>query len=277
MFCPNCGNQCEGNFCTKCGYSLTQHNINNPQTFSRLDADTTVSEYKHSFLCKNCNTIIPDSFKKCPNCGAKIRKKKKLYQHVLFWIVVILFVCFVLRLLAPVFTDNGSDIDTYASGNKSVNSTTTQKVYPDTWIKKYYVDEFKQETDEWYVAGIFYGTFSNSATTDSALRVAFLIDEENMCIKLYEYDSSSEVINIFSEKTTYTITIKDEHNNKTKFNGWFLPQGDRLVLDPQMRNEILDILKAKENVSFYIVSNEYSVDSYLFTVFGDNFASVWSY
>ena len=39
------------------------------------------------------------------------------------------------------------------------------------WSKSYFVDEFEQPTDEWFVYNTtkFLGKFSNSATTDSSL------------------------------------------------------------------------------------------------------------
>jgi len=58
------------------------------------------------------------------------------------------------------------------------------------WQLKYFVDEFKEETDEGYILNSGVGTFSNSATTNAKLTVELLItDDLRVQIFLNEYGS----------------------------------------------------------------------------------------
>ena len=61
------------------------------------------------------------------------------------------------------------------------------------WELKYYVDEFKEPTEEWYITNSepFWGEFSNTATEGSEVTVNLLIDQEVLSIVLYEYGKYS--------------------------------------------------------------------------------------
>lgn len=64
------------------------------------------------------------------------------------------------------------------------------------WEQKYYVDEFGDPTENGYKTLIAEGTFSNSATQNSACLYKFMINEatdkdpEDLTIKVYEYGRS---------------------------------------------------------------------------------------
>lgn len=167
------------------------------------------------------------------------------------------------------------------SGHEDANETgqggtasATDAVVPNAWIKSYYVDNFNDPTDEWYIIHeqLISGTFSNSATTNSNLSVYVLIDAEKISFFLYEYDSN-QVKNSYSTDETYSITMKDADGNKTDIMGRIYAGGDRIVIDDKYTDTVLEALSAeKGNVSFYLVSDKYSTTSYLFSVECANFA-----
>ena len=69
--------------------------------------------------CNSCRKEVADSAKKCPNCGAKI--KKPIYKRVWFLIIIILVI---IGLAA------GENNDTSKSTNKNNNNKTqTTKKY----------------------------------------------------------------------------------------------------------------------------------------------------
>lgn len=58
------------------------------------------------------------------------------------------------------------------------------------WEEAYYVDEFGAPTSEKYLRTDIYGTFSNSATTNSPLKVRINVSKDSTIeIALYEYES----------------------------------------------------------------------------------------
>lgn len=61
------------------------------------------------------------------------------------------------------------------------------------WKIEYYVDDFGDQTNHGYVSTEVNGTFSNSATTDSRLRVRFVIDTSSIRINLYEYGGNHPI------------------------------------------------------------------------------------
>ena len=55
------------------------------------------------------------------------------------------------------------------------------------FIKKYFVDQFGDPTDSMYLTKVCTGVFSNSATTNSELKVGIIISENEIGIGLFEY------------------------------------------------------------------------------------------
>ena len=55
------------------------------------------------------------------------------------------------------------------------------------WELGYYVDDFGEKTEKGYIFTQIFGNFSNSATTNSDLKIHFIIDENNIRIQLFEY------------------------------------------------------------------------------------------
>tara|TARA_Y100001968_G_scaffold314705_1_gene340416 strand:- start:588 stop:884 length:297 start_codon:yes stop_codon:yes gene_type:complete len=61
------------------------------------------------------------------------------------------------------------------------------------WESNYFVDEFGDLTKDPYISTIQYGGFSNSATTNSMLKVKFIIKKDDVAIQLYEYGGTTPV------------------------------------------------------------------------------------
>lgn len=95
--------------------------------------------------------------------------------------------------LIMVFIMSGCDISTAQYDNNddytTQNGTEENEELDEEWILKYYVDEFNQPTNEWYVTSkyLFTGVFSNSATTNSLLYANIMVDADGTSIVLYEY------------------------------------------------------------------------------------------
>lgn len=106
------------------------------------------------------------------------------------------------------------------SSNEETNFKKSEVINSDLWEKAYYVDSFGDYTNTSYLRlkNGLYGTFSNSATTNSRLKVQFLIDSPNeIAIKLFEY-GTSEVKGYYSDPSYY-IYVKDEAGVSHTFSG----------------------------------------------------------
>ena len=135
------------------------------------------------------------------------------------------------------------------------------------WKIKYYVDEFGDYTTEGYVTNKNWieGKFSNSATTNAKLYVVFLIDDEDVAIKLYEY-GKDVVKNGGSSRVTYNVTMKDAAGVRHTLTGYMYSGSDRIFFSAEDEQTILNALSANGNVKFSIVNSKTATDQYIFSV-----------
>ena len=75
----------------------------------------------------------------------------------------------------------------------------------------YYVDEFGDATDQGYISQEYlsYGTFSNSATTNSEISWYLIASPDELSFVIFEYDSF-RVKGSSGFPTEYTVSIKTE-------------------------------------------------------------------
>ncbi len=147
------------------------------------------------------------------------------------------------------------------------------------WALSYYVDEFKQPTEEWYIGNTtrFTGVFSNSATEDSLLTADVLVDyEKDVCFFLYEYGSSlvKNYSDRFSEENTIlmrTADGTDHHLTGTLYGG-----GDRIFIDDPYMEEVLTALRGEGSIRFYLQNDDRTLETYLFTVEPSNFGDLYA-
>lgn len=108
------------------------------------------------------------------------------------------------------------------------------------WEKKYYVDEFGDETSSSYYVATFDGTFSNSATTNSELTaIVFLDSISNLTsFRLIEYGWSKAT---FLSSETITLKTKDASGNVEEYSLYSSSSsGDIFSMDYQLYRSIKD-------------------------------------
>lgn len=147
------------------------------------------------------------------------------------------------------------------------------------WRIDYYVDDFNQPTDEWYITEDEYlvGTFSNSATTNSKLYANVMVDlDDNVMIFLYEYGSRQ--VKNSSERywDEYNITMRTPDGADHKITGTMYCGDDRVNIDDAYIDEVLTALKGEGNVMFRIENADRTVESYLIEVATSNFAELYN-
>lgn len=150
------------------------------------------------------------------------------------------------------------------------------------WSVDYYVDDFQQPTEDWFITNnsYFEGTFSNSATTNSKLLVQVAADElegkTRVAFFLYEYGRNQVKNSSSNYVDEYSVTMRDAGGNDVKMSGTVYCGGDRLFIDDQYVNTVLEAMKGEGSLSFHIVDTQFATTSYLFTFETDNFGSLYA-
>ena len=90
--CDSCGAPVENGKCTYCGKSFLQDTNASQRAPEHDTVEVKIkpkkTNNKKMTTCKTCQAQIAKSAKKCPYCGAKI--KKPIYKKWWFWLILIL-------------------------------------------------------------------------------------------------------------------------------------------------------------------------------------------
>lgn len=148
----------------------------------------------------------------------------------------------------------------------------------DIWQTAYYVDDFNQPTDEWFVRNstLFEGTFSNSAVTNAQLTAKVMADCNYITFFLYKYGSSQVKNSSQNYVDEYDIIMRTEDGTDHNMTGTVYCGGDRLFINEAYFDEVLTALQGNGNIMFSIVNKERTVESYLLTVITSNFADEYA-
>lgn len=124
------------------------------------------------------------------------------------------------------------------------------------WDIGYYVDDFGERTGENFVSMILYGKFSNSATTNSDLKVRILIDKSSSSIQLYEYGGNHPI----KGEGFIHFKIRDKNNQEYQIRGYNSTRGSTTIgaeYDKILRN----ILLSGGEIKFIAEANKYGSPS----------------
>lgn len=133
------------------------------------------------------------------------------------------------------------------------------------WSVRYYVDEFGEPTKQGYITNTLsiVGTFSNTATQNSDLKVDFLItNSSKISIQLYEYAGNNPVKAYSSE--SYRVLIQDNDGNRLKLTA--TNYSDRLSFDITESNQVHKVLMKGGTIKFKIYEIETPTTEYDFTI-----------
>lgn len=147
------------------------------------------------------------------------------------------------------------------------------------WDQKYFVDEFNQPTDNAYLVGSFVGSFSNAVTTNSDLKVEFLVSADKASIFLYEYGDQI-VKNIYSDSIDYSAMILDDQGEKHSVSFFMATGSDRITALPSKEysygsfkyrtdpdyEDLITLMKNNKSLSFSIRNTKFATDHYVFVI-----------
>jgi hypothetical protein len=130
------------------------------------------------------------------------------------------------------------------------------------WQIGYYVDDFGERTDEYFVSMYLFGTFSNSATTNSELKVRFMIDKNSSRIQLYEYASDHPL----KGEGTIEFKIRDKDNKEYEIRAFNSDYGNTTVNDEDDK-KLRKILLSGGSIKFIAEADRFGSPSiYKFTI-----------
>lgn len=139
------------------------------------------------------------------------------------------------------------------------------------WIIQNFVDEFQNSTKETYIRNVsFSGKFSNSATTNSSLKVDFIITDKDISIVLLEYDDKQ--VKAYS-KTNYSVSVLDGKGTKHAFKGVMYKGGDRVVITDR---SLISLMLNNSSLEFYLQDDSSYPSTYLFTYTKENLGDIYT-
>ena len=206
-------------------------------------------------------------------------KRKK---HSILWYVGvgigILLIIGVIRDIADIGKSSGSSSSkalTASSSGSISNSGSTNTI----WKVGRFVDSFGDYTQEKYlITNRQYGSFSNSATTNSSLRWELIATKQYIAFFLYEY-GSMQVKGFSSYPDTYKVSVKETDGTVTSFsakNG-----NDRVAITNSTDyNKFLSILRKGKEIKISIqetgsaASSSYNLGSIDCSGFSKEFSSL---
>lgn len=133
------------------------------------------------------------------------------------------------------------------------------------WEVTYYVDDFGEPTNQGYIRNTYLlrGTFSNTATENSALNVRFLISSSrHISIMLYEYAGNNPVKAYSSE--SYKVLIQDTDGKRYKLRA--VNYSDRLSFDKTNSRKFHNVLMKGGNIKFKINEVDTPTTEYEFNI-----------
>lgn len=144
-----------------------------------------------------------------------------------------------------------------------------------SWEIGEFVDEFKQPTGEKYISTTVYdGTFSNSATTNSALSACVQVTSDGIAIMLWEY--GSQLVKGTFDTNDYSITVLDNNGTKHYLQGTMYKGGIRIYISEANENDLIALLKQPGSLNFYLKYSKYTTSTYLFSIETDGFSALYS-
>lgn len=144
------------------------------------------------------------------------------------------------------------------------------------WHFDDFVDEFQQPTGRKFIATYSYGTFSNSATSNSTLRACIQVTNSSVSIILWEY--SDNIIRGAYSDDIYYITILDEAGERHEFREELNHDEIRIYFDDEEGDEekILNLLKKSQTLKFYLENKTYNLSTYRFDINTAGFSELYN-
>lgn len=171
-----------------------------------------------------------------------------------------------LRYLSAIYINNFGRVVGDKSREQTVNIDVPTKT--GAWKLKRYSDSFGDETDNKYLVLMGDGVFSNSATSNSDLKVVFFVDEDSFSFRLFEYGSSP----VKDDDSAYVTRIKDKDGVVYDFRLYNAGQSGQIGhYGIEDYNKMVEILKKGGEITVLMGYYDYGQSDYRFKLNVDGF------
>lgn len=133
------------------------------------------------------------------------------------------------------------------------------------WSVNHYVDDFGEETKQAYLTNtdLIRGSFSNTATQNSALDVKFLINSpSDITLQLFKYARNNPVKAYSSD--SYTVLLQDKDGNRLRLRA--VNYSDRLSFENMVSKQLHSVLLKGGTLKFKIIENDTPTTEYEFII-----------
>ena len=139
------------------------------------------------------------------------------------------------------------------------------------WELRSYKDSFGEETNDRYLVLTGEGVFSNSATTNSELKVVFFVDKDSFSFRLFEYGSFP----VKDDDASYVTRIRDGERNIQDFRLRNSGQSGQIrpyyIDQEEDYKKMVDLLNKGGEITVLMNYNYYSDSDYRFKLNVDGF------
>lgn len=142
------------------------------------------------------------------------------------------------------------------------------------WYVDYYLDDFRQPTDQWYItAPAFPGTFNFDTTRDAELTVEVRVNcYGEIAFLLYRHGNMLER-SVGAE--LYYITMRTSDGTDYAMTGTLYEDDHHLCIDEEYKSTVMETMRNGGTIHFYIEYSRIQGTNFLFSINTDGFDDVY--
>ena len=146
------------------------------------------------------------------------------------------------------------------------------------WEKRYFVDNFKEKTSDWYVTNSswFKCVSGNSYSTDKNCKGQLVASPSYIAIRMTQYSWSTDMVKSAFLATEYSVSIRLASGETKSFTGKMAEGYDQLMFDSKGMQYVLDAFKTGKDFAIYAVQKNLTAYNYLMTIEVSNFNELYA-
>lgn len=146
------------------------------------------------------------------------------------------------------------------------------------WYVDYYLDNFRQPTDQWYITAPVFSGIANYGTTDAEKELSVEVRVDcygEIAFLLYIYNGTLIGTTYSNQNEEYNITMRTSEGTDYAMTGTLYSGDSHLCIDEEYKRIVLEAMRTGKNISFYIEHMLFQPENYLFSIDAEGFDSVY--
>ena len=142
----------------------------------------------------------------------------------------------------------------------------------------YYLDNFRQPTDQWYITAPVFSGIANYGTTDAEKELSVEVRVDcygEIAFLLYIYNGTLIGTTYSNQNEEYNITMRTSEGTDYAMTGTLYSGDSHLCIDEEYKRIVLEAMRTGKNISFYIEHMLFQPENYLFSIDAEGFDSVY--